>query len=736
MGRKKPAERGPRPAAVVPPTARQGGPWRAVLLAVVLVGVGLAAFIALKAGRGAAVRREPGMNVLLITVDTLRADAVGAYGHPNAGTPWMDRLAAEGVLFTRAHAHNVVTFPSHANILSGRYPLRHGVRDNAGFRFPAGMETIATLLKSRGYSTGAFVSAFPLESRFGLTRGFDVYDDRLGESGGPAMRLEHIPRRPGVETVEAARRWIAAQVPGQPYFCWVHLYEPHWPYAPPEPFASRFRENPYQGGVATADAALGPLVEPILEQGAAGRTLVVLTADHGEALGDHDEITHGILAYEATLRIPLVLYGPRLFSPRVVRDPVRHVDLLPTILDAVGLGGPVETDGRSLLALAAGRRQPVDAAYFEALTAAATRGWAPLYGVIRGSQKYVDLPIPELYDLDADPREQMNLAPSHPGEVAQLRSLLLDLRRADPGFQAMEESGEARERLKALGYAAGGAPQKARYTEEDDPKRLMGVNTALSKVIGRYDAGDLRGALALCREVVASRPTMPQALHYLAHLEWQLGQREAAVEAAQRALSLNTDNTEVASRLGYYLAQSGRSAEAATLLEPYARRRDPDVDVVTALAVAYASSGRAKDAIAAFDRLLAIDPTNAMALLNKGRICVQSGRSAEAREAFEAALRLDPALGLAHVSLGLLALQAGRTEEALEEWRKALETDPHAYEAMFNLGATLLRLGRVAEARPFIERYMGEAPPTEAANAAQLGALLARAEGRGASSPR
>ncbi len=274
------------------------------------------------------------------------------------------------------------------------------------------------------------------------------------------------------------------------------------------------------------------------------------------------------------------------------------------------------------------------------------------------------------------------------------------------------------------------APQKARYTEADDPKRLMSLNTALSQVIGRYDAGDLEGALALCREVVGSRSTMPQALHYMAHLEWQLGQRDAAIETARKALALNTDNTEVASRLGYYLAQSGRAAEAAALLEPYSRRHDPDVDVVTALAVAYASVGRTGDAVAAFDRLLVIDPTNAMALLNKGRVSVQAGRNAEAKEAFEAALRLDPSLGLAHVSLGLLASQGGRVEEALGEWRKALEVDPHAYEALFNLGATLLQLGRTAEARSYVERYLREAPPTEAANVAQLRGLLSRAAGR------
>jgi arylsulfatase A-like enzyme/Tfp pilus assembly protein PilF len=727
MGRKG-RKKGPPKAASGTPERRLSGR-RALAVAVILIAVcgGLAGLLAVRRGR--AVHPQPGLNVLLITIDTLRADAVGAYGYPDAGTPWMDRLASQGVRFERAHAHNVVTFPSHANILSGRYPLRHGVRDNAGFRFPGDMETLATILRSHGYRTGAFVSAFPVDARFGLDRGFDVYDDRFGESVGPALRLEHIPRRPGAETVAAAVRWIAEG--GRPFFCWVHVYEPHWPYTPPEPFASRFRENPYQGEVATADAAIGPLVEPVLAQGKEGRTLVVLTGDHGESLGDHGEETHGILAYEATLRIPLVLYAPRLLSPRVVGDRVRHVDLLPTILDALAIGLPAWADGKSLLALAAGRNMPGETCYFEALTGTVTRGWAPLYGVVSGSEKYIDLPIPELYDLDTDPRERQNLAATRPDDLARMRSVLVDLRASDPGLQRVEESEETRESLKALGYVASAAAVKARYTQDDDPKRLMGVNSAISEVIGRYDAGDLRGARDRCREVVAARPTMPQGFHYLAFLEWQLGDRAAAIEAARKALALNPDNTEVASRLGVYLAQSGRTGEAIALLEPYGRRPAPDADVLTGLGLAYAATGRTDEAVATFDRLLKFNPTNAMALLNKGRVCLQGGRKDQAREAFEAALRRDPALGLAHVSLGLLESQEGHVENALTEWRKALDVDPHAREALFNLGVTLVQLGRAAEARSYIERYVDGAPPTEAANAARLRALLAAGAGRG-----
>src|SRR5262245_8202665 len=307
-----------------------------------------------------AVRREAGLDVLLITIDTLRADALGAYGNRDARTPWIDRLAAGGVRFTRAHAHNVVTLPSHANILSGQYPLGHGVRDNNGFRFPADKPTLAAVLKAHGYRTGAFVSAFPLDSRFGLDQGFDVYDDRLG--GTETTTAFVMPERPGTETVALARRWLD-QDGGRPTFAFVHLYEPHFPYVPPEPLASTFRDHPYLGEVAAADAALEPLLRPLLE-GGARPTLVILTADHGEGLGDHDELTHGVFAYESTLHVPLVMFAPPILKPRVVDEPVRHVDVMPTILDAVGIEAPVGLPGRSLLAAANGTTGSPANSYF------------------------------------------------------------------------------------------------------------------------------------------------------------------------------------------------------------------------------------------------------------------------------------------------------------------------------------------------------------------------------------
>lgn len=687
--------------------AARGGARRPLIGALLLALVsGLAGWRLLP--RRVELRREPGLSVLLVTIDTLRADALGCYGRAAARTPWIDRLAAAGIRFAEAHAQNVVTLPSHANILSGRYPFDHGIRDNSGFRFPQTTDTLATILKRAGYRTGAFVSAFPLDSRFGLDRGFDVYDDRYGDPEGRAAFL--VQERPGRETVAAALAWLRAG--DGPSFAFLHLYEPHFPYAPPEPFLSLFPGEPYHGEVATADAALEPLLRPLLEEGLRGHTLVVLTADHGESLGEHGEQSHGVFAYEATLHVPLLLYAPRLFGPRVVASPARHLDILSTVLDALALPVPAGVSGRSLLPLAAGSGEGEEPTpgYFEALSAPANRGWAPLYGLLRSPLKYIDLPIPELYDLAADPREQRNLAASRPEDLERLRERLRVLRAGDRGFQRTHESAETRERLKALGYVAAPASAfKERYTEEDDPKRLVALDAAIHDVTSRYGSGDLDGAIALCRDVVAKRP-MPVSLMHLAFLLREKGDLAGAVAAGRRGVQANPQDVEAAALLGGYLNDAGQAAEAARLLQPYAVQDQPDLDVLMAFGAALGRLGREREALAVFARAQQIDPTHAMTLVNIGTIYLMKRDLAEARRAFEAALALDPHLGRAHNSLGVVAAKAGHAAEAIQRWKQAVELGPHEWDTLYNLGLVLRRQGRSEEARPYLERFARGAP--------------------------
>jgi arylsulfatase A-like enzyme/Tfp pilus assembly protein PilF len=664
--------------------------------------------VAITACSRPAARREAALNVLLITIDTLRADALGVYGNASAPTPSIDRLAADGVRFTRAHAQTVVTLPSHANILSGRYPFHHGVHENAGFRFPPEMDTLATLLKARGYRTGAFVSAFPLDVRFGLGRGFDVYDDQYGKDAEKSAF--RVPERRGADTVAAALEWLNSFGQQPPWFAWVHLYEPHFPYDPPEPFASRFKHTPYLGEVAAADAALAPLIRPIVEAAAAGSTLVVLTGDHGESLGEHGEMTHGLFAYEGTLRIPLIVFAPRVLKPRVIDEPVRHVDIAPTVLEAIGVPIPGELDGRSLWTMAATGRVAAAPAYFESLSASINRGWAPLFGASRGSLKYIDLPIPELYDVAADPAEARNLVTERPGEVRELQHLLAQWRGADSGSPRIAESAETRERLRSLGYVTATPAAKTRFTDADDPKRLIVIDRAIDEVVTRYQRGDLRGAIALGRDVVRRRPDMALSLEHLAFLYNEAGDHRAAADAIRRALALNPGASDIAALLGAYLTEAGLASEAVARLAPYANQPQPDVDVVIAYGVALASTGRTQEALAAFTRARALDPANALPLVDIGTVYLMAGDLDRATPAFTSALQIAPGSARAHNSLGVIAARRHDYDAALAHWQRAIALDLHDYQTLYNLGDVFVQLGRADEARPYWERYVREAP--------------------------
>jgi tetratricopeptide (TPR) repeat protein len=648
-----------------------------------------------------ALPRDPGLSVLLVSIDTLRADALGCYGNAGARTPWIDRLAREGVRFDAAHAHNVVTLPSHVNMLTGLHPFEHGVRDNTGFRVPEGTATLASLLKPRGCRSAGFVSAFVLDERFGLASGFDRWDDRV--AGGEPSRGFLIPERPGPRTVAEATRWLASV--SRPSFAFVHLYEPHAPYQPPPGFAAA-GEHPYHGEVAAADKALEPLLRPILEQGRAARTLVILISDHGEALGEHGEATHGVFAYEPTLRVPLVVYAPGLFRPRVVGEPVRHVDLVPTVLDVLGADVPAQLPGRSLLPLLAGRGagEP-PAGYFEAVSASINRRWAPLYGLLDGGLKYVELPLPELYDLRADPGETRNLAASRPQQLERLSAKLKLMRAPDRGVTPVRESPETLERLRALGYVSSARPPppKQRYGEDDDPKRLIALDAKANRMLELYHRGRIEEAIALGREVIGERPDMDLAYLQLACLERARGNLRDAIAAAQHAVALRPGDAEPAALLAAYLTEAGRAKGAADLLALWLERGSDDLDVLNAAGMALATAGRRREALDTLERARRAHPRNTEVLVNIGAVLLMSGDLERARQAFEAALDVDPEAARAHNSLGVIAARQGRVPEAIERWKRAAALDPDDYQALFNLGSELWRSGRRDEARPYLE---------------------------------
>jgi arylsulfatase A-like enzyme len=646
----------------------------------------------------------PALDVWLVTVDTLRADALGAYGHQGADTPWIDRLAAAGVRFEQAHAHNVLTLPSHANLLTGRYPFQHGVRDNAGFRFPASLDTLATLLRARGYRTGAFVSAFPLDSRFGLARGFDTYDDELPAPRPGATFLE--PERAGSETVQRALRFLAAR-DARPTFLWLHIYEPHFPY---DSGVARFATRPYDGDVAAADASLGPLLAPLLARGAQGGTVVVLTADHGEALGEHGEATHGLLAYEGTLRVPLLLYAPGLLTARVVDAHARHVDVVPTVFDLLGLPQPAGLAGRSLVPLARGATEThAPASYFEALAGALQRGWAPITGLIEGQHKYIEGSEPELYDLRADPSEAVNLATRAAKWSRSLQAQLRTLHAWDGRPASVEEDAEARARLASLGYLASTRSARDPPGVARDPRQQIALEQRLHEIVSLTLDGQQAAALARARSLTRAEPGMAVAFVHLAQLEHDTGNLPAAIAALRHVLALGAGDTRVVARLAAYLTEAGQARAAAALLEPYARQVDPDLDVLTTHALALARAGEGTRALAVLARARALDPSQALLWVHTGTVQLLLGDRANARAAFENATRQAPSLATAWSALGLLALEDGHREEGLALWRRALALDERQYTNLLAAGLQLARTVPPA-GRACIELFAEGAP--------------------------
>ncbi len=666
---------------------------------------------------GPAPTRE-GADVVLVTIDTLRADAVGFAGNRRVETPNLDRLAAGGRVFADAHAHNVVTLPSHTNILTGLYPYQHGVRDNSGFALSPRVPTLATLLKRAGWTTGAFVGAYPLDARFGLNQGFDVYDDRFPRGSNPDDFV--IAERRGDQVVAAARAWWDAQG-GKRRFLWVHLYDPHAAYDPPEPFASRYRDNLYLGEVAAADSFLAPLLAPLLD-GRQPPALVIVTSDHGESLGEHGEQTHGLFAYEATLKVPLVVWGPGIAPGRDGR-PARHVDIVPTVLSFLRLGLPAGLPGRSLLAPAGATQSP---SYFEALSTTLNRGWAPLRGMLGGGRKLIDLPLPELYDLPADPREERNRFADDRRTAHALREALPRESAWPPPRGAVSPEEEAR--LRSLGYAAGSGPAAAKtaYTAADDPKNLVGVDNRLHQVIDAYSRHRYAEAAALGRQVIAERPDLPEAYEDLALALQQLDRPDEAIAALRGALAHGAGRASIRRQLGLALAEAGRAGEAVAVLQPLAAPgagADPDPDAATlnALGIALSDAGRHGEAVAVLQRAAARYPNDPKGFENLGVVALRMDQPEAARAQLQRALALNPALPISWNTLGVALYRLEGPAAALDAWQRSVALDPRQYDALFNIGLVAAQAGRAAEARQALARFVATAPP------ARFGADLQKA---------
>ena len=643
------------------------------------------------------------LNVLLITIDTLRPDRLSCYQSPTLKTPNIDRLAEKGTLFSRAFAHSTTTLPSHTNILLGVTPLYHGVHDNANFVVRDEFLTLAEHLKKQGYATAAFIGAYPLDSRFGLSRGFDVYDDSYKR---PYSRRSSTIERKAEEVVDSALGWLKTQ--SSPWFAWVHCYDPHDPYDPPEPFKSRFSKTPYDGEIAYVDFALGKLLDYLGEGGRFEKTLIILTGDHGESLGDHGESTHGFFAYNSTLWIPLIVDIPGK-KPGSVHEPVGHIDIFPTVCDVLGIERPRFLQGESLLPLVEGKSRPRKPIYFESMYPYYSRGWAPIRGLIVGEQKFIDSPIPELYDLEKDFREVKNLAPTKKFDAYKKQ---LDQATKDLSYEGAAKAGqkpdrEAEEKLKSLGYLAGGAPSKKRsFGPEEDVKTLLPYNNKSIEAMKLYEEGKGDEAVKALKEVIAQNKFLDNAYSNLAIIYEKEQKPPEAVQILKLGMENIPDSYELFFNYITAVVGAGQFEEAIAVVKSKGFPQiEQDAELWNKIGICYSSLGKYEQAIETFERAVALDPRLPVLFNNLGLTYLsQSQKTRDPKsfqkslESFKKAIEIDPSYPQPYSGLGTAYRQQGNLDGAIYCWEKALELKPDFIPVMYSLGVAYVDKGDFARA--------------------------------------
>ncbi len=637
--------------------------------------------------RGAWIKRRlRGLNVLLITLDTTRADHLSCYSRQNLETPNLDGIAAEGTLFAQCVAQTPLTLPSHTTILSGTYPTFHRVRDNDRYRVPASLPLISEVFRSRGFATSAFIGAYVLHSDFGLNRGFDTFADRF-ESRYKGISSDDI-RKPADAVLGEARPWFE-QNRGRRFFSWIHLYDPHAPCEPPSPFREQYADHPYRGAVAFVDSELGKFFAFLREIGVWSHTLVVIVGDHGEGLGDHGEESHGYFLYEAGLHVPFLVRAPFALPQQRLERRVELADVAPTILQALDLPVPRTVQGHSLLNLMLGGRDDLpDSAYSETFYPRNHFGWSELKTLYQGHMKYILAPREEFYDLEQDASESRNLALPRDAEKKKLRGLLERFVAATSGGALSPEAQtlgrEAREKLASLGYITSSA-KLAAGEKAADPKDKIGVYNRVQAAKGLAANQRWTEAQAAALEILGSDPQITQARVTLVKAYLAQADYTRAEQVIKEGLKREGDSEQLLTLLGETLSRMGRLQESVAAFEACLALNPENQENLNNLGVALWRSGDLDKAAAAFQRALQRDKNYALAQANLGSLYFARGDFGRAEANLLKALDIDAQLGFVHNALGACYVKMAEYRKAEQHLQRALEINPRNYEACYNL---------------------------------------------------
>ena len=639
-------------------------------------------------------------NVVLISIDTCRADHLSCYGYGRNTTPNIDRIARESILFTNAYSPVPLTLPAHGSMLTGTIPPYHGVHENQGYKLHESNVTLAEILRQNDYTTGAVISSFVLDSQFGLNQGFEYYNESFVE----LLKDTDESQRRGGEASRFAMEWLDENR-SERFFLFLHYYDPHTAYEPPEPFASRFSDNLYAGEIAYTDQCIGQVLGKLKELGLYDSTLIIITGDHGEMLGEHGEETHSYYIYQSALRVPLVFKLPGSTCPGKIDDPAGIVDIVPTVCGILDIDIPPYVQGKDLSPYFVKKQRPAQdrELYCESLVPT-TYDAGSLLGVINARYKYIQTTRPELYDLVQDPGETKNLLMQEPHRARILQDRLSSILEASVNEKStdskMELDEEGRKKLESLGYIAGaGVREDFEFDQSrEDPKDIIEFHSMNVKAKMLIEQKEYSEAKKICEKMIQERPSFPDPYSYLADIAGRRGDRAGAVAYMTELMRLRPNDAKAHFSLGTALAMQGRSDEAIRHYSE-ALRINPDYSKAhSSLAYSLLLKGKVDEAIKHYKEALRINPRDATSNNGLGSIMFSRGEVNEAIRYYSEALRINPRLKNAHRNLGIVLVSQGRLDEAIHHYNKALRIDPGDEKTHCNMGTALASLGRLEEA--------------------------------------